>query len=55
MNEIDLALIDDPYRTCEICDISYDGEYGYTCNLCDIWICNNCWSEHDCPVPAEQA
>lgn len=42
----DLDLIDDPHRTCEICDIVYHEEYGHTCKECDIWICNNCWYEH---------
>lgn len=43
-------LIDDPYRRCEICDIRYHEEYGQSCGSCDIWICNNCWPEHDAHV-----
>jgi hypothetical protein len=46
MNDPDLDLIDDPYRTCEVCDIVYHEDYGDRCDLCDIWICNNCWPEH---------
>jgi len=42
----DLDIIDDPYRKCEICDVKYHEEFGGTCIKCDIWICNNCWSEH---------
>lgn len=46
MDEVDLDLVDDPYRTCEICDIVYHEDFGKTCDECDIWICNNCWPEH---------
>lgn len=40
-------LEDDPYRTCELCDIKYHEEFGNSCEICDIWICNNCWPEHN--------
>lgn len=45
----DLDLVDDPYRTCEVCDIVYHEEFGESCEECDIWICNNCWPEHEHP------
>ena len=39
--------IDDPYRKCEICEIIYNEAFGHTCDECDIWICDNCWPEHN--------
>lgn len=38
---------DDPYRKCEICDIKYHEGFGRSCDSCDIWVCNNCWPEHE--------
>lgn len=45
--EFELDAIDDPYRKCEICDIVYNEAFGHTCDECDIWICDNCWPEHN--------
>jgi hypothetical protein len=39
----DLDLIDDPYRTCAQCDQRHYEEYGHSCDVCDEWICANCW------------
>lgn len=43
---VDLDLIDDDSRRCEICDNKYSEGYGGTCDECDIWICKNCWPDH---------
>lgn len=42
----DLDLIDDPFRKCEVDETLYYEDYGESCDVCDIWICNNCWPEH---------
>lgn len=44
--EKELDLIDDPFRRCEICDVQYHEDFGHSCDVCDVWICDNCWPEH---------
>lgn len=43
----DYPDLDDPYRTCEVDGIRYHEEYGESCDECDIWMCENCWPDHE--------
>lgn len=44
--DFDFDSEDDSYRKCEICEIRYFNKFGSSCEICDIWICDNCWEEH---------